>query len=119
MEFKEVKLPEGDLIEFKDGKLVIGDHPIIGVLRGDGIGLDITPAMINVVDSAVDKAYGGQRKIAWTPLYAGLEGLHHYGSEFPDETVEIIKHLRIAIKGPFTTPIGEETHVCLHCAHQQ
>jgi isocitrate dehydrogenase len=119
MEFKEVKIPEGDLIEFKDGKLVIGDHPIIGVLRGDGIGLDITPAMINVVDAAVDKAYGGKRKIAWTPVFAGLEGLHHYGSEFPDETVEIIKHLRIAIKGPFTTPIGEETHVCLHCAHQQ
>ncbi len=119
MEFKEVKIPEGDLIEYKDGKLVIGDHPIIGVLRGDGIGLDITPAMINVVDAAVDKAYGGKRKIAWTPVFAGLEGLHHYGSEFPDETVEIIKHLRIAIKGPFTTPIGEETHVCLYCAHQQ
>ncbi len=119
MQFKEVKLPKGDLIEFKDGKLVIGDHPIIAVLRGDGIGLDITPAMTNVVDAAVDKAYGGKRKIAWTPVYAGLEGLHHYGSEFPDETVEIIKHLRIAIKGPFTTPIGEETHVCLYCAHQQ
>jgi isocitrate dehydrogenase len=119
MQFKEVTLPKGDLIEFKDGKLVIGDHPIIAVLRGDGIGLDITPAMTNVVDAAVNKAYGGKRKIAWTPVYAGLEGLHHYGSEFPDETVEIIKHLRIAIKGPFTTPIGEETHVCLYCAHQQ
>jgi isocitrate dehydrogenase len=119
MQFKEVTLPKGDLIEFKDGKLVIGDHPIIAVLRGDGIGLDITPAMTNVVDAAVNKAYGGKRKIAWTPVFAGLEGLHHYGNEFPDETVEIIKHLRIAIKGPFTTPIGEETHVCLYCAHQQ
>jgi isocitrate dehydrogenase len=119
MEFTEVKIPEGDLIEFTDGKLVIGDNPIIGVLRGDGIGLDITPAMQYVVDHAVETAYGGQRKIAWCPLFAGLEGLHHYGSEFPDETVEAIKYLRIAIKGPFTTPIGEETHVCLHCAHQQ
>jgi isocitrate dehydrogenase len=119
MEFKEVTIPEGDLIEFKDGKLVIGDNPIIGVLRGDGIGLDITPAMQYVVDQSVEKAYGGKRKISWCPVYAGLEGLHHYGSEFPDETVEVIKHLRIAIKGPFTTPIGEETHVCLHCAHQQ
>jgi isocitrate dehydrogenase len=119
MEFKEVKIPEGDLIGYENGELVIGDHPVIGVLRGDGIGLDITPTMKNVVDSAVQKAYDGRRKIAWTPLYAGLEGLHHYGSEFPDETVEAIRYLRIAIKGPFTTPIGEETHVCLHCAHQQ
>jgi isocitrate dehydrogenase len=119
MDFKEVTIPEGDLIEYKDGKLIIGDHPVIGLLRGDGIGLDISPAMRNVVDTAVKKAYGGKRAIAWCPLYAGLEGLHHYGSEFPDETVEAIRHLRIAIKGPFTTPIGEETHVCLYCAHQQ
>jgi isocitrate dehydrogenase len=119
MDFKKVKIPEGDLIEYRDGKLIIGDHPIIGLLRGDGIGLDISPAMRNVVDSAVDKAYGGKRGISWCPLYAGLEGLHHYGSEFPEETVKAIGYLRIAIKGPFTTPIGEETHVCLHCAHQQ
>ena len=119
MEFKEVKIPDGDLIEFKDNRLIIGDHPVIGCLRGDGIGLDITPVMQKVVDSAVDKAYGGKRGIAWCPLYAGLEGLHHYGSEFPEETVEAVRFLKIAIKGPFTTPIGEETHVCLHCAHQQ
>jgi len=119
MDFKEVKIPEGDLIGYKDGELIIGDHPVIGVLRGDGIGLDISPVMRNVVDAAVEKAYTGERAIAWCPLYAGLEGLHHYGSEFPDETVEAIRYLRIAIKGPFTTPIGEETHVCLHCAHQQ
>ena len=119
VQFKEVKLPKGDLIEVKDGHLVVGDHPIVGFLRGDGIGLDITPAMHNVVDAAVKKAYRGKRAIAWCPLYAGLEGLHHYGSEFPDETVEAIRHLKVAIKGPFTTPIGEETHVCLYCAHQQ
>jgi isocitrate dehydrogenase len=119
MQFKEVKIPDGDLIEYRDGKLIIGDHPIIGVLRGDGIGLDISPVMRMVVDSAVEGAYGGKRAISWCPLYAGLEGLHHYGSEFPDETVEAIRYLRVAIKGPFTTPIGEETHVCLHCAHQQ
>ena len=119
MDFKEVVIPEGDLIEYRDGRLVIGDHPVIGVLRGDGIGLDITPVMKKVVDAAVKKAYTGERAIAWCPLYAGLEGLHHYGSEFPNETVEAIRYLRIAIKGPFTTPIGEETHVCLHCAHQQ
>jgi len=114
-----VHIPEGDLIEIRDGRPVVGDHPIIGVLRGDGIGIDITPAMQAVVDAAVRKAYDGRRGIAWCPLYAGLEGLHHYGSEFPEETVEAIRHLKVAIKGPFTTPIGEETHVCLHCAHQQ
>lgn len=119
VQFKEVKIPDGDLIEFKDGQLVVGDRPIIGYLRGDGIGLDITPVMQQVVDAAVSKAYEGRRGIAWCPLYAGLEGLHHYGSEFPEETVAAIKHLRVAIKGPFTTPIGEETFVCLNCAHQQ
>jgi len=119
MRFKEVKIPGGDLIEYREGDLVVGDHPIIGCLRGDGIGLDITPVMRDVVDAAVGKAYGGKRAVAWCPLYAGLEGLRRYGTEFPDETVEAIRHLRVAIKGPFTTPIGEETHVCLHCAHQQ
>jgi isocitrate dehydrogenase len=119
MEFKEVNLPAGDLIQYKDGKLIVGDRPIIGVLRGDGIGLDITPVMQKVVDKAIEKAYSGKRAIAWCPLFAGLQGLQHYGSEFPEETVTAIKHLKVAIKGPFTTPIGEETHVCLHCAHQQ
>jgi len=119
VQFKQVKIPEGDLIKLEGGKLVIGDHPVIGCLRGDGIGLDITPVMQDVVASAVAKAYGDSRSIVWCPLYAGLEGLQHYGSEFPEETVEAIRYLKIAIKGPFTTPIGEETHVCLHCAHQQ
>ena len=119
MTFEKIEIPEGDLITSRDGDLTIGDHPIIGVLRGDGIGIDITPVMQHVVEAAVTKAYGGRRTIAWCPLYAGLEGLQHYGSEFPEETVRAIEHLHIAIKGPFTTPIGEETHVCLHCAHQQ
>jgi len=118
-QFKEVQIPQGDLIQVQEGRLVVGDHPIIGYLRGDGIGIDITPAMQAVVNAAVQKAYRGRKAIAWCPLYAGLEGLHHYGSEFPEETVEAIKYLKVAIKGPFTTPIGEETHVCLYCAHQQ
>ncbi len=75
--------------------------------------------MRDVVEAAVNKAYTRERAIAWCPLYAGLEGLHRYGTEFPEETVEAIRHLKVAIKGPFTTPVGEETHVCLHCAHQQ
>ncbi len=118
MEFEHVNVPEGDLIGYEHGKLQVGDRPIIGLLRGDGIGLDITPAMTAVVAAAVQKAYGGRRSIAWCPLYAGLEGLHRYGSEFPRETVDAIRHLRVAIKGPFTTPVGEETHVCLATGKQ-
>ncbi|MFC1587265.1 NADP-dependent isocitrate dehydrogenase [Planctomycetota bacterium] len=117
--FKHVKIPEGDLITVKDGKPVVGNHPIIGMLRGDGIGLDITPAMQNVVKSAVEKAYNGEREIIWCPIYVGLEGFQKYGEVLPAEAIEAIKHLKVAIKGPFTTPIGEETHVCLYCAHQQ
>ncbi len=119
MKFEHVTIPEGDLIQVKDGKLEVGDHPIIGCLRGDGIGLDITPAMQAVVGAAVEKAYGGKRSIVWCPVYAGLEALQRYGTELPQEAVDVIQYLKVAIKGPFTTPIGEETHVCLYCAHQQ
>jgi isocitrate dehydrogenase len=118
-DFKHVKIPDGDLIEVKDGRPVVGDHPIVGSLRGDGIGLDITPAMKNVVHAAVAKAYGGKREIVWCPVYVGLDGLQKYGEVLPQEAVDAIEYLKVAIKGPFTTPIGEETHVCLHCAHQQ
>ncbi len=118
-QFQHVKIPKGDLIQVRDGKLQVGNHPIIGKLRGDGIGLDIFPAAEAVVDAAVDKAYGGKRKIAWCPVYCGLEGLNRYGEVLPQESIDAITHLKVAIKGPFTTPIGEETHVCLHCAHQQ
>ena len=119
VDFKHVEIPEGDLIEVKDGKLVIGDRPIIGFLRGDGIGLDITPVMQDIVNAAVEKAYGGKKAIAWCPVFAGLQALKRYGEVLPQETVDAITHLKVAIKGPFTTPIGEETHVCLYCAHQQ
>ncbi len=118
-QFQHVKIPEGDLVQVKDGKPVVGDHPVIGFLRGDGIGLDITPTMMKVVGASVEKAFGGKREIQWCPLFCGLEGLHHYGEVLPKETIEAIQYLKIAIKGPFTTPIGEETHVCLYCAHQQ
>jgi isocitrate dehydrogenase len=117
--FKKVQIPSGDLIEFHNGKMGVGDHPIVGLLRGDGIGIDITPVMQNVVDAATQKAYGDKRKIAWCPIYVGLEGLQHYGQILPSESIEAIQHVRVAIKGPFTTPIGDETHVCLNCAHQQ
>ncbi|MDG2150528.1 MAG: isocitrate/isopropylmalate family dehydrogenase [Planctomycetota bacterium] len=117
--FEHVVIPEGDLIRTEGGQPVVGSQPIIGLLNGDGVGVDISPVMTTVVNVAVKKAYGGERSIAWCPLYAGLEALQRYGTELPDETMEAIRHLGIAIKGPFTTPIGDEPFVCLYCAHQQ
>ncbi|MGD2135603.1 MAG: isocitrate/isopropylmalate family dehydrogenase [Gemmatimonadales bacterium] len=117
--FEHVDIPKGDIIEIEDGSPAVGDRPVVGVLRGDGIGLDITPTMKAVVDAAVERSSSGKRQVQWCHLYAGLEGLHTYGEVMPRETIEAIQYLKVAIKGPFTTPIGEETHVCLHCAHQQ
>ena len=118
-QFQHVQIPEGDLVRNENGQPVVGARPIVGLLQGDGIGVDITPVMTSVVDAAVNKAYGDERAIAWCPLYAGLQALPRYGNELPDETIDAIRHLGIAIKGPFTTPIGDEAFVCLHCAHQQ
>ncbi len=117
--FKHITLPAGDLVEIQNGRPITPDRPIIGVLRGDGIGIDITPVMQKVVDAAVAKAFGGKRQIAWCPIYAGLEAWTRYGEILPAEACDAIRHLKIAIKGPFTTPIGDEKFVCLHCAHQQ
>jgi isocitrate dehydrogenase len=118
-DFKHVKIPPGDPVSIEDGKPLVGDRPLIGLLRGDGTGLDITPVMQAVVEAACDKAYRGKRSIAWCPVYVGLEALQRYGEVLPEEAVQAIGFLKIAIKGPFTTPVGEETHVCLHCAGQQ
>ncbi|MFH1727035.1 MAG: isocitrate/isopropylmalate family dehydrogenase [Pseudomonadota bacterium] len=117
--FKHVNIPEGDLIKIENGKPLVGNKPIIGLLRGDGIGLDIAPVMQDVVEASVNKAYNGEKAIAWAPIYIGLEGLQKYSEVLPNEAIEAIQYVKVAIKGPFTTPIGEETHVCLHCAHQQ
>ena len=96
-DFKEVRIPEGDLVKIEDGKVVTGNRPIIGNLRGDGIGLDITPTMKSVVEAAVKKAYNGEREIAWCPIYCGLEGLHKYGEVLSQESVDAISYLKIAI----------------------
>ena len=85
--FQHVNIPEGDLIETRDGGLVVGDRPIVGYLRGDGIGRDIAPVMRSVVEAAIERAYGTERRIAWCPIYAGLEGLQKYGTELPDEAI--------------------------------
>ncbi len=86
----------------------IPDNPIIPFIEGDGIGVDITPVMIKVIDAAVEKAYGGQRKIHWMEVYAGEKSTQIYGPDewFPTETFEALKEYSVSIKGPMTTPVG-------------
>ena len=84
------------------------DNPIIPFIEGDGIGVDITPAMQMVVDAAVEKAYGGVRQIHWMEIYAGEKATRLYGSDvwLPDETLETVREYSVSIKGPMTTPVG-------------
>jgi len=88
--------------------LNVPDHPIIPFIEGDGIGIDITPPMIEVVDAAVAKAYGDKRAIAWMEVYAGEKSLKMYGDNMwlPGETLQAVKDYVISIKGPLTTPVG-------------
>ncbi len=108
MSYKHIELPAGGKkISVRDGKLQVPDQPILGYVEGDGIGVDITPASIKVWDAAVEKAYGGKRKIHWAELFLGEKAAGIYdGNYFPDETLAAIKDLKVAIKGPLTTPIG-------------
>lgn len=96
-----------------NNKLHVPDQPIIPFIEGDGIGVDITPPMIKVVDTAVETAYGGKRKIAWMEVYAGEKAVNVYGQDkdgkdtwLPSETMQAIKDYVISIKGPLTTPVG-------------
>jgi len=91
-----------------DNSLSVPDHPIIPFIEGDGIGVDITPSMIKVVDAAVEKAYGGKRAISWMEVYAGEKATKIYGDNewLPDETMQAVKDYVISIKGPLTTPVG-------------
>lgn len=91
----------------KEGPLV-PDQPIIPFIEGDGIGVDITPVMKQVVDAAVQKAYGSKRKISWMEIYAGEKAVKVYGENvwLPEETLDAIREYKVAIKGPLTTPVG-------------
>ncbi len=91
-----------------DNSLSVPDHPIIPFIEGDGIGVDITPPMIKVVDAAVKKAYGGKRSISWMEVYAGEKATKIYGENewLPNETMQAVKDYVISIKGPLTTPVG-------------
>jgi len=110
MSYSKISPPEtGNIIEKKnDGTLDVGDNPIIPFIEGDGIGIDITPVMKHVLDSAIEKAYSGKKKINWFEIYAGEKALDVYGDDewLPEDTLEAIKEFKVAIKGPLTTPVG-------------
>ena len=105
----KISIPSsGDKITIANGKLVVPNNPIIPFIEGDGIGVDVTPPMIKVVDAAVNKAYGKDKKISWMEVYAGEKATQVYDSEtwLPDETLEMFKEYKVGIKGPLTTPVG-------------
>lgn len=108
MTYQHINLPTtGEKITVKDDKLHVPDQPIVGFVEGDGIGPDITNACLRVWDAAVEKAYGGKRKVHWCELYLGEKSAGLYdGDYFPSETLDAIRDLVVAIKGPLTTPVG-------------
>ena len=99
-------MAEGSAITMKEGRLSVPDQPIIHYIEGDGIGVDITPVMIDVVDAAVHKAYSGSRQIHWSEVLAGEKAFNATGEWLPDETLESMKNGLVSIKGPLTTPVG-------------
>lgn len=99
-------MTEGSAITMEEGRLRVPDQPIIHYIEGDGIGVDITPVMIDVVNAAVHKAYSGSRQIHWSEVLAGEKALNATGEWLPDETLESMKNGLVSIKGPLTTPVG-------------
>ena len=110
MGYQKIQVPAaGERITVNaDNSLKVPNNPIIPYIEGDGIGVDISPVMIDVVDAAVEKAYSGQRKIAWMEVYAGEKATQVYDQDtwLPEETLEAVRDYVVSIKGPLTTPVG-------------
>ena len=109
MSYKHIKVPKkGEKVIVSNGKVKVPSIPIIPFIEGDGIGTDITPAMIAVVDESVKKAYGTKKQISWMEIYCGEKSTKVYGKdEWPsDETIDALKEYGVGIKGPLTTPVG-------------
>ena len=108
--YQHIKVPDhGQKITFNtDKSLNVPDQPIIPFIEGDGTGIDITPVMMKVVDAAVARAYGGQKKIHWMEVFAGEKSTKVYGPDvwLPEETLQAVKDYVVSIKGPLTTPVG-------------
>jgi len=107
MSYNNITVPEGgSKITVDNGTLTVPNNPIIAYIEGDGIGVDISPVMIKVVDAVVDKAYNGEKQIHWMEIYAGEKADAIYGEYLPEETLDAIKEFAVSIKGPLTTPVG-------------
>ncbi|RME88312.1 MAG: NADP-dependent isocitrate dehydrogenase [Candidatus Hydrogenedentota bacterium] len=109
MSYEKIQVPtEGEKVTIENGKLQVPDNPIIPFIEGDGTGPDIWAAAKRVLDAAVEKAYGGKKKIVWMEVYAGEKSNTVYGPNtwLPQETLEALKEYKVSIKGPMTTPIG-------------
>src|SRR5579885_923567 len=105
--FSTVTVPPGDPIRLgADGRLEVPDHPVIPFIEGDGTGPDIWRASQAVLDAAVQKAYGGKRRIAWMEVYAGEKPFNRFKDWLPEDTVKAFQEFRVGIKGPLTTPVG-------------
>ncbi len=107
MSYTNVQVPEqGQKITMQNGKLQVPDQPIIPFIEGDGIGVDIWPASRRILDAAVEKAYGGKRKIAWMEVFAGEKAYKSFNTWLPEETIQAFREFIVGIKGPLTTPVG-------------
>src|SRR5689334_22527564 len=107
MSYQHLQVPAGgQKVSIAGGQLTVPDHPILPFIEGDGTGPDIWRASVRVFDAAVQKAYGGQRQVAWMEVYAGEKSFNQFGTWLLDETVEAFKDFLVGIKGPLTTPVG-------------
>jgi len=107
MKYETIVVPEqGAKVTIANGKLQVPDNPIIPFIEGDGTGPDIWRASVRVLDAAVEKAYGGKKKIAWMEVFAGGKAFEKFGEWLPEETVQAFSEFLVGIKGPLTTPIG-------------
>jgi isocitrate dehydrogenase len=105
--YKLAKVPSnGDKIAFENGNLKVPDNPIIPFVEGDGTGPDIWRASVRVFDAAVERAYGGKRRIAWMEVFAGEKSFSRFKDWLPQESVDAMQEFRVSIKGPLTTPVG-------------
>ena len=106
MPYKDITPPAGGKITIANGKLTVPENPILPFIRGDGTGADIWAASVRVFDAAVEKAYGGKRKVAWFEVFAGETAFTKFNNWLPDDTVDAFKEFLVGIKGPLTTPVG-------------
>ena len=106
MAYTTCTVPQGEKISIQNGKLIVPNNPILPFIRGDGTGPDIWAASVRVMDAAVEKAYGGTRKVSWMEVFAGEESFKRFNNWLPDDTVDAFKEFLVGIKGPLTTPVG-------------